>query len=127
MRCAKFGVQCIQDPEKPKQCACKRCAGLKEKCKRLEVENGSSGSRVDKGKGKAVMTSPQGGVQHKKVKKSVAIIVVVEIQKVVGPSKSGSGGSRNQAFLDWMDRLVESIGELTREVHRMRQAQRSVA
>jgi len=39
VRCAKFGVQCIQDPEKPKQCACKRCAGLKEKCKQSKVEN----------------------------------------------------------------------------------------
>ena len=40
--------------------------------------------------------------------------------------KARSGGSRNQAFLDWMDRLVESMGELTREVRWMRQAQRMV-
>ena len=57
----------------------------------------------------------------------MAIVVNDEIQEVAGPSKSGSGGSGNQTFLDRMDRLVESMGELTREVHRMRQAQRSVA
>jgi len=50
-----------------------------------------------------------------------------EIQEVAGPSKSGSGGSGNQAFLDRMDRLVESMGELTGEVHQMRQAQHTVA
>jgi len=68
-------VQCIQDPEKPKQRACKRCAGLKEKCERPEVENGGAGSGVDKGKSKAVVTSPRGGEKHKKVKKSVAVVV----------------------------------------------------
>ena len=61
MCCTKFGVQCIQDPEKPKQRACKRCAGLKEKCKRAKVETGGSGSGVDKAKTKAIATSPQGG------------------------------------------------------------------
>ena len=127
MRCAKFGVQCIQDPEKPKQRACKRCAGLKEKCERPEVENGDAGSGVDKGKSKAIKTSPRGGEKRKKVKKSAAVVVDNKIQEVAGPSKSGSGGSGNQAFLDRMDRLVESMGELTREVRRMRQAQRSIA
>jgi len=124
VRCAKFGVQCIQDLEKPKQRACKRCAGLKEKCKQPEVENGGARSGVDKGKSKAIATSPRGGKKRKKVKKSVAIVVIVEIQEVVGPSKAGSG---NQVFLDRMDRLVESMGELTGEVHQMRQAQRAVA
>jgi len=127
VRCAKFGVQCIQDPEKPKQRACKRCAGLKEKCERVEVETGGSGSGVDKAKTKAVTTSPRGGEKRKRVKKTVAVVVVDEIQEVAGPLKSGSGGSGNQAFLDQMDRLVESMGELTGEVRRMRQAQRSVA
>jgi len=120
-------VQCIQDPEKPKQHACKRCAGLKEKCERPEVENGSAGSGVDKGKSKAIATSPRGGKKCKKVKKSVAVVIIVEIQEVAGPSKAGSGGSGNQAFLDRMDWLVESMGELTGEVHQMRQAQRVVA
>jgi len=119
-------VQCIQDLEKPKQHACKRCTGLKEKCERAEVETGGSGSGVDKAKTKAVAMSPRGGEKRKKVKKSVAVIDN-EIQEVVGPSKSGSRGSGNQAFLDRMDRLVESMGELTGEVHWMRQAQRSVA
>jgi len=127
VRCAKFGVQCIQDPEKPKQRACKRCAGLKEKCERPEVENGGAGSGVDKGKSKAVATSPRGGEKRKKVKKSVAVVDDDEIQEVAGPSKAGSGGSGNQAFLDRMDRLVESMGELTGEVRRMRQTQRAVA
>jgi len=125
--CAKFGVQCIQDPEKPKQRACKRCAGLKEKCERPEVENSGSSSGVDKGKGKAVATSPRGGKKRKKVKKLVAIVVVDKIQEVAGPSKSRSGGSGNQVFLDQMDQLVELMGELTREVRWMRQAQRSMA
>ena len=57
----------------------------------------------------------------------MAIVVGDEIQEVAGPSKSGSGGSRNQVFLGWMDRLVESMGELTGEVRRMRQAQCSMA
>jgi len=127
VRCAKFGVQCIQDPERPKQRACKRCAGLKEKCEWAEVETGGPGSGVDKAKTKAVATSRRGGEKRKKVKKTVAVVVVDETQEVAGPSKSGSGGSGNQAFLDRMDRLVESMGELTGEVRRMRQAQRSVA
>jgi len=120
VRCAKFGVQCIQDPEKPKQRACKRCAGLKEKCERAEVLG-------------PVWTRPRprpsrrGGEKRKKVKKTVAVDDDDEIQEVAGPSKSRSGGSGNQAFLERMDRLVELMGELTREVRRMRQAQRSVA
>jgi len=127
VRCAKFGVQCIQDPEKPKQRACKRCAGLKEKCERLEVENGDARSGVDKGKSKAIATSPRGGKKRKKVKKSAAVVVDNEIQEVAGPLKSGSRGSGNQVFLDRMDQLVELMGELTGEVRRMRQAQRSIA
>ena len=91
------------------------------------MENGGARSGVDKGKSKAIATSPQGGEKRKKVKKSVAVIINNEIQEVVGPSKAGSGGSGNQVFLDRMDWLVESMGELTREVHRMRQAQCAVA
>ena len=117
----------MQDPEKPKQRACKRCAGLKEKCEWAEVKTGGSGSGVDKGKTKAVAMSPRGGEKRKKVKKSAAVVVDDEIQEVARPSKSGSRGSRNQAFLDRMDWLVESMGELTGEVCQMRQVQRSVA
>ena len=58
MRCTKFGVQCVQDPEKPKQRACKRCTGLKEKCEQAEVETRGSGSGVDKAKAKAITMSP---------------------------------------------------------------------
>jgi len=101
--CTKFGVQCMQDPEKPKQCTCKRCAGLKEKCERAEVETGGSGSGVDKAKAKAVVTSPRGSEKRKKVKKSAAVVINNKIQEVVGPSKSRSGGSGNQAFLDWCE------------------------
>jgi len=61
---------------------------------------------VDKGKTKAVATSPRGGDKQKKVKKLAAVIVDDETQEVAGPSKSGSGGSGNQAFLDQMDRLL---------------------
>jgi len=85
-----------------------------------------TGSGVDKGKSKAVATSPRGGEKCKKVKKLVAIVDDNEIQEVAGPSKAGSGGSGNQAFLERMDRLVESMGELTREVRQMRQTQRAV-
>ena len=56
----------------------------------------------------------------------MAIVVDDEIQEVAGPSKAGSGGSGNQAFLDRMDQLVESMGELTGEVRRMRQTQHVV-
>jgi len=126
VRCAKFRVPCVQDLEKPKQCACKRCAGLKEKCERVEVETGGSGSGVDKAKTKAIATLPRGGKKWKKVKKLAVVVADDEIQEVAGPSKSGSGGSGNQAFLDQMDQLVELMGELTGEVRQMRQAQRSV-
>ena len=78
---------------------------------------------MDKGEGKAVATSPQGGKKQKKAKKLVAVIVDDEIQEVVGPLKSRSGGPGSQAFLDWLDCLVETMGELTREVHQMRQVQ----
>ena len=81
---------------------------------------------MDKAKTKAVAMSPQGGEKRKKVKKSVAVVIDNKIQEVAGPLKSGSGGSGNQAFLDRMDRLVESMGELTGEVCRMRQAQCSM-
>lgn len=80
IRCAKARSACELDLEKPKQCACKRCAALKEKCKQLEV---GSGSRTDKGKGKVkeAATSPQGGEKRKK--KTVA-----QVAEVAGPSRS---------------------------------------
>jgi len=59
VRCVKFGVQCVQDPEKPKQRTCKRCAGLKEKCEWAEVKTGGSRSGMDKAK--AITMSPRGG------------------------------------------------------------------
>jgi len=60
VRCAKHRTVCEQDPEKPKQRACMKCTGLKEKCEWPEV--GGPGPVVDKAKGKAkeqgMVTSP---------------------------------------------------------------------
>jgi len=44
---------CERDPEKPKQRACMKCAGLKEKCEWPEVDKGKG-----KAKEKEVVTSP---------------------------------------------------------------------
>jgi len=60
VRCTKHRAVCECDPEKPKQRACMKCAGLKEKCEWPEV--GGPGPVAEKGKGKAkekeVATSP---------------------------------------------------------------------
>ena len=60
MCCVKHRAVCEQDPERPKQRACMKCAGLKEKCEWPEV--GEPGPVVDKGKGKVkeqgMATSP---------------------------------------------------------------------
>jgi len=60
VRCAKHCAVCERNPEKPKQRACMKCAGLKEKCEWPEV--GGPGPVAEKGKGKAkekeVATSP---------------------------------------------------------------------
>ena len=56
----KCKAKCKRDPEKPKQHACMKCAGLKERCEWPEV--GVLDPVVDKVKGKAkekeVATSP---------------------------------------------------------------------
>ena len=83
---------CERDPEKPKQRACMKCAGLKERCEWPEV--GGPGPVVDKGKGKAkekeVATSPQGGKKRKK-KKMAAKVADDDIVEVPGPSGKQSG------------------------------------
>jgi len=93
MRCAKHRAVCERDLEKPKQWACMKCAGLKEKCKWLEV--GGLGLVVDKGKGKAkekeakekeVVTSPRGSEKRKKKKTAKVIVDDDEIVEVAGPS-----------------------------------------
>ena len=60
MRCVKARAKCERSGRKH-QCACDRCAGLKEKCEWPEA----GGTRVGKGKGKEpekpVTTSPHGG------------------------------------------------------------------
>jgi len=63
---------------------CVKCAGLKEQCEWPEV--GGLGLVADKGKGKAVAMSPQGGEKRKK-KKMVAKFVIDDddIIEVPGP------------------------------------------
>ena len=109
---------CERDPEKPKQRACMKCTGLKEKCEWLEVAG--PGPVMDKGKGKAkekeVATSPQGGEKRKK-KKTTAKVVVDddEIVEVVGPSRSRSGFNTGP-FLERMDRLTAAVEAMTGQI-----------
>ena len=111
MHCTKHCAVCECDLEKPKQRACMKCAGLKEKCKWPEVAG--LGLVVDKGKGKAkekeVATSLRGGEKCKK-KKTMAKVIVDddEIMEVVGPSGSRSGFNTGP-FLEWMDRLTATV------------------
>jgi len=111
---------CERDLEKPKQWACMKCAGLKEKCEWPEV--GGPGLVVDKGKGKAkekeakekeAATSPQGGEKRKK-KMMTAKVVDNDnkIVEVVGLSGSRSGFNAGP-FLDRMDRLTAAVEAMT--------------
>jgi len=108
--CAKHRTVCKCDPEKPKQQACMKCAGLKEKCEWLEV--GGPGLVVEKGNGKAkekeVATSPRGGEKRKKKKTAKVVIDNEEIVEVVGPSGSRSGFNTSP-FLERMDRLTAAV------------------
>jgi len=129
VRCAKHRAVCERDPEKPKQRACMKCAGLKEKCEWPEVAG--PGLVVDKGKGKAeekeVVTSPRGGEKRKK-KKMMAKVVVVddEIVEVAGPSGSRSGFNTGP-FLEWMDRLTAAVEAMTGQMARIADSTRSVS
>jgi len=119
---------CEHNLEKPKQQACMKCAGLKEKCEWPEV--GSPGLVVDKGKGKAkekeAVTSPQGGEKRKK-KKTTAKVVDNDnkIVEVVGPSGSRSGFNTGP-FLDWMDRLTAAVEAMTGQMAWIADSTRSV-
>jgi len=68
--CTKYRMVCECDPEKPKQWACMKCTGLKEKCEWPEV--GGPSLVVDKGKGKVkekeAATSLRGSEKRKKKK-----------------------------------------------------------
>jgi len=102
-----------------------KCVGLKERCEWPEV--GGPGPVVDKGKGKAVATSPRGGEKRKK-KKTVAKVVIDDddIVEVPGPSGKRSGFDPGP-FLERLDRLTGAVEEMTRQMRRVADATRSVA
>jgi len=94
-----------------------KCAGLKEQCEWPEV--GGLGPVVDKGKGKAVATSPQGGEKRKK-KKMVTKVVIDDddIVEVLGPSGKRSGFDPG-LFLERLDRLTGAVEEMTRQMRQV--------
>jgi len=102
-----------------------KCAGLKEWCEWPEV--GGPGPVVDKGKGKAVVTSPRGGEKRKK-KKTVAKVVIDnnDIVEVPGPSGKRSGFDPGP-FLERLDRLTGAMEEMTGQMRRVADATCSVA
>ena len=116
----KHKAKCERDPEKPKQRACMKCAGLKERCEWPEV--GGPGPVVDKEKGKVkekkVATSPRGGEKRKK-KKTVA-----KSLKCRGRLGNGPGST---PFLERLDRLTGAVEEMTGQMRRVVDATRSVA
>jgi len=120
---------CERDLEKPKQRACMKCTGLKERCEWPEV--GGPGPVVDKGKGKAkekeVVTSPRGGEKRKK-KKTAAKVADDNnnIVEVPGPSGKRSGFDPGP-FLERLDWLTGAVEEMTGQMRRVADATRSVA
>jgi len=102
-----------------------KCAGLKEQCKWPEV--GGPGPVVDKGKGKAVATSPRGGEKRKK-KKMVTKVVINDNDIVKVPGLSGKWSRFDPGlFLERLDRLTKAMEEMTRQMHRVADATCSVA
>ena len=128
MRCTKHRAVCERDPEKPKQRACMKCAGLKEKCEWPEV--GGPGPVVDKGKGKAkekeAATSPRGGEKRKKKKTMMKATIDDEIVEVAGPSGLRSG-FHTSPFLERMDRLTAAVEAMTGQMARIADSTRSVS
>ena len=116
---------CEQDLEKPKQRACMKCAGLKERCEWLEV--GGPGLVVDKAKEKEVATSPRGGQKRKK-KKTAAKVADDDddIVEIPGPSGKRSGFDP-EPFLERLDRLTGAVEEMTGQMCRVVDATRLVA
>jgi len=102
-----------------------KCAGLKERCEWPEV--GGPGPVVDKGKGKAVATSPRGREKRKK-KKTVAKVVIDDddIVEVPGPSGKRSGFDPGP-FLERLDRLTRAVEEMTGQMRQVADATCSVA
>jgi len=127
MCCAKHHAVCERDLEKPKQRACMKCAGLKEKCEWLEV--GGPGLVVEKGNSKAkekeVATSPRGGEKRKKKKTAKVIIDDEEIVEVAGPSRSRSSFNTGP-FLERMDRLTAAVEAMMGQMSRIADSTRSV-
>ena len=136
MCCAKARVKCERSGGKC-QCACNRCAGLKEKCKWSEV----GGAGVGKGKGKEpekpVIVSPHGGEECKWTKKAAAKDDHDdnEIKEVAGPLKgkgkerarSGSGSGDNDWIVQGLDWLVMAVEKLTKGVRIMTVVHKLVA
>jgi len=120
----KHKAKCERDPEKPKQHACMKCAGLKEQCKWPEV--GGPGLVVDKGKGKVkeqgAATSPRGGEKWKKKKTAKVVIDDDDIVEVPGPSGQWSGFDPGP----FLERLTGAVEEMTGQMHRVADATRSV-
>jgi len=119
---------CKHDPEKPKQRACMKCAGLKEKCEWPEV--GGPGPVVDKGKGKAkekeAATSPRGGEKRKKKKTAKVVVNDDEVVEVAGSSGSRTGFNTGP-FLERMDRLTAAVEAMTGQMARITDSTWSVS
>jgi len=121
----KHKAKCERDPEKPKQRACMKCVGLKERCEWPEV--GGPVLVVDKGKGKAkeVATSPRGGEKHKKKKTAAKVVDDDNIDEVPGPS-----GKRPRfdpgPFLERLDQLTGAVEEMSGQMCRVTDATCSV-
>jgi len=102
-----------------------KCVGLKERCKWPEV--GGPGPVMDKGKGKAVTMSLQGGEKRKK-KKTVAKVIIDndDIVEVLGLSGQQSGFDPGP-FLERLDRLTRAIKEMTGQMCQVADATHLVA
>jgi len=102
-----------------------KCAGLKERCKWLEV--GGPGLVVDKVKGKVkekeVATLLWGGEKCKKKKTTVKVVNNNNnnIIEVPGPSGKRSGFDPGP-FLERLDQLTGAVEEMTGQMHRVADA-----
>jgi len=121
MRCAKHRTVCERDPEKPKQRACMKCAGLKEKCEWPEVDKGKG-----KVKEKEVATSPRGGEKRKKKTTAKVVVDDDKIVEVAGPSGLRSGFNTGP-FLERMDRLTAAVEAMTGQMARIADSTQSVS
>ena len=115
----KHKAKCERDPEKPKQRACMKCAGLKEWCEWLEM--GGLGPVADKAKGKAkekeVVMSLRGGKKRKKKKMAAKVVDDDDyIVKVPGPSGKWSRFDPG-LFLERLDWLTGAVEEMTGQMH----------